>query len=393
MKAIAPVRLVGLSSFCSMASMRMCDPMLPGLGQEFAVTTGEAAHVIAAYTISYGVLQLFYGPLGDRVGPLRVIWLATLASAVLSWITAISPSLDALVLARAAMGAAAAGIIPLSVAWVGDHVPNAQRQEALARLMGATVFGMMVGQWFGGFVTQHWGWRFAFVGLGVLFGLAVWRMHSQLKTLPRFVAPEEPVSLLNYWQSTLRLLTESRVQWVLGATLAQGALVLGTLAFFPIRLVAHFGFSLSEAGGVMVLYGVAGLIYSQLARQSVALLGEKGLAWWGGGLIAGGMGLLALADWPLLAVLGCTLSGLGFYMMHNTLQMQATQMAPQAQSMAITLFACILFFGQTVGVSLMARLLDANVLAEALLVAAAGILALCMVIARGVQSPEKLNPP
>jgi predicted MFS family arabinose efflux permease len=393
MKAIAPVRLVGLSSFCSMASMRMCDPMLPGLGQEFAVTTGEAAHVIAAYTISYGVLQLFYGPLGDRVGPLRVIWLATLASAVLSLMTAGAPSLDALVWARAAMGAAAAGIIPLSVAWVGDHVPNAQRQEALARLMGATVFGMMVGQWFGGFVTQHWGWRFAFVGLGVLFGLAVWRMHSKLKTLPRFVPPEEPVSLLNYWQSTLRLLTESRVQWVLGATLAQGALVLGTLAFFPIRLVAHFGFSLSEAGGVMVLYGVAGLIYSQLARQSVALLGQKGLAWWGGGLIAGGMGLLALADWPVLAVLGCTLSGLGFYMMHNTLQMQATQMAPQAQSMAITLFACTLFFGQTVGVSLMARLLDANGLAEALLVAAAGIVVLCMVIARGVQSQEKLNPP
>ena len=393
MKAIAPVRLVGLSSFCSMASMRMCDPMLPGLGQEFAVTTGEAAHVIAAYTISYGVLQLFYGPLGDRVGPLRVIWLATLASAVLSLMTAGAPSLDGLVLARAVMGAAAAGIIPLSVAWVGDQVPYAQRQEALARLMGATVSGMMVGQWLGGFATQHWGWRFAFVGLGVLFGLAVLRMHSQLKTLPRFVSPEEPVSLLNYWQSTLRLLTESRVQWVLGATLAQGALVLGTLAFFPIRLVAHFGFSLSEAGGVMVLYGVAGLIYSQLARQSVALLGQKGLAWWGGGLIAGGMGLLALADWPVLAVLGCTLSGLGFYMMHNTLQMQATQMAPQAQSMAITLFACTLFFGQTVGVSLMARLLDANGLAEALLVAAAGIVVLCMVIARGVQSQEKLNPP
>ena len=373
--------------------MRMCDPMLPGLGHEFAVTTGEAAHVIAAYTISYGVLQLFYGPLGDRVGPLRVIWLATLASAVLSLMTAGAPSLDALVLARAAMGAAAAGIIPLSVAWVGDHVPNAQRQEALARLMGATVFGMMVGQWFGGFVTQHWGWRFAFVGLGVLFGLAVWRMYSQLKTLPRFVPPEEPVSLLNYWQSTLRLLTESRVQWVLGATLAQGALVLGTLAFFPIRLVAHFGFSLSEAGGVMVLYGVAGLIYSQLARQSMALLGEKGLAWWGGSLIAVGMCLLALADWPVLAVLGCTLSGLGFYMMHNTLQMQATQMAPHAQSMAITLFACTLFFGQTVGVSLMARCLDASGLAEALLVAAAGIVVLCMVIARGVQLPEKLNPP
>lgn len=393
MKTITPVSLVGLSSFCSMASMRMCDPMLPGLGQEFAVTTGEAAHVIAAYTISYGVLQLFYGPLGDRVGPLRVIWLATLASAVLSLMTAGAPSLDGLVLARAVMGAAAAGIIPLSVAWVGDQVPYAQRQEALARLMGATVSGMMVGQWLGGFATQHWGWRFAFVGLAVLFGLAGWRMYSQLQNMPRFVPPKVPVSLANYWQHSLRLLTESRVQWVLGATLAEGVLVMGTLAFFPVRLVAHFGFSLSEAGGVMVLYGVAGLIYSQFARQSLALLGEKGLAWWGGALMAVGMGLLALADGPVLAVLGCTLSGLGFYMMHNTLQTQATQMAPQARSRAITLFACTLFFGQTVGVALMARLLDAGWLAEAFLVAAAGIVLLCHVVARSAPPRDPLNRP
>jgi len=393
LKAISPVRLVGLSAFCSMASMRMCDPMLAGLAQEFAVTPGDAARVIAAYTIAYGVLQLFYGPWGDRVGPLRLIGLASLASAVLSLVTAASPHLDGLVWARAAMGAAAAGIIPLSVAWVGDHVPYAQRQEALARLMGATVSGMMVGQWFGGFATQHWGWRFAFVGLAVLFGLAGWRMHSQMQKMPRFVPPEVAPSWVRYWQQTLGLLAEPRVQWVLGATLAEGALVMGPLAFFPMRLVAHFGLTVSEAGGVMVLYGVAGLIYSQLARPSLALLGEKGLAWWGGGLIAVGMGLLALADAAVLAVLGCTMSGLGFYMMHNTLQTQATQMAPQARSRAITLFACTLFLGQTIGVTVMARLLDAGWLPEALLAGAAGIVLLCHGIARGASSRNPLNRP
>jgi predicted MFS family arabinose efflux permease len=142
-----------------------------------------------------------------------------------------------------------------------------------------------------------------------------------------------------------------------------------------------------------VLYGVAGLIYSQLARQSLALWGEKGLAWWGGSLVASGMGLLALADGAGLAVLGCTMSGLGFYMMHNTLQTQATQMAPQARSRAITLFACTLFFGQTLGVTVMARLLDAGLLREALLAAAVGILLLCHVIARGAASRGQLNRP
>jgi predicted MFS family arabinose efflux permease len=87
------------------------------------------------------------------------------------------------------------------------------------------------------------------------------------------------------------------------------------------------------------------------------------------------------------------MSGLGFYMMHNTLQTQAIQMAPQARSRAITLFACTLFFGQTLGVTVMARLLDAGWLREALLAAGVGILLLCHVIARGAASRGQLNRP
>ena len=50
--------MVALSAFASMASMRMCDSMLVGLGQEFAVTTGEASAVIAYAAVAYGVLPI-----------------------------------------------------------------------------------------------------------------------------------------------------------------------------------------------------------------------------------------------------------------------------------------------------------------------------------------------
>jgi MFS family permease len=88
--------------------------------------------VIASAAVAYGVLQIFYGPLGERIGKLRVIGASSLVCALLCLLTALAPNLDLLVLARAGMGAAAAGIIPLSVAWVGDQVPYEQRQEALA---------------------------------------------------------------------------------------------------------------------------------------------------------------------------------------------------------------------------------------------------------------------
>ena len=116
------MRLVALSAFASTASMRMCDPMLVGLGQEFGVTTGEASAVIAAYAVSYGVLQIFYGPLGDRWGKLRVMGASSLVCMLLSLLTALAPTLNLLVLARAAMGAAAAGIIPLAVGLSLIHI-------------------------------------------------------------------------------------------------------------------------------------------------------------------------------------------------------------------------------------------------------------------------------
>lgn len=84
------LRVMGLAGFASMASMRLCDPMLVVLGQEFQVTTGEASLVVSAFAVAYGVLQLFYGPLGDRFGKLRVISLAVLACAVFSAITSMA---------------------------------------------------------------------------------------------------------------------------------------------------------------------------------------------------------------------------------------------------------------------------------------------------------------
>ncbi len=62
--------------------------------------------------------------------------------------------------------------------------------------------------------------------------------------------------------------------------------------------------------------------------------------------------------WPWLAVPAIALIGLGFYMLHNTLQTNATQMAPEARGLAMSLFAFMLFSGQSAGVALGAPVMD-----------------------------------
>ena len=72
------------------------------------------------------------------------------------------------------------------------------------------------------------------------------------------------------------------------------------------------------------------------------------------------MSFLTLALQPVwyfapLAMLGV---GVGFYMLHNTLQTEATQMMPQARGTGVTLFASMYFLGQTLGVALGAPVMD-----------------------------------
>ncbi len=387
MGALTPVderqhlQLLGLAGFASMASMRICDTMLVVLGQEFQVSAGDASAVVSVFAVVYGILQLFYGPIGERFGKLRVVSLAVSACAIISAITAMSMSLPMLVIMRGFMGAAAAGIIPLSMAWVGDQVPYERRLETLAKLMSATVLGMMSGLWFGGFAADTVGWRGAFVLLSAMFGLASVLLLRRLRRQAGSVTSAS-AGLWAAFRLTGQLLSTTRVRLVMSVTATEGALVFGAMAFMPTHLHQQYGLSVVAAGSVMMLFGLGGLLYSQMARRWLAWLGERGLVRTGALLVAVGLLVLAWGSGVWLGMLACLMTGLGSYMLHNTLQVQATQMAPAARGTAVTLFACSLFFGQSTGVLLMAQSVDLGWLAYAFMGVAVGVVMLGAVIYR-----------
>lgn len=377
---------VGLLAFSSMALTRVCDPMLTTLGSEFGVSVGQASRVISWYAIAYGALQLVWGPLGDRLGKLRIVIWAGFACAVFCFTAVFSSDFSVLVAARVAMGAMAAAIIPLSMAWIGDSVDYENRQETLARLMASTVTGMMTGQWFGGLAADHLGWRWAFVALSVAFLVASLLLWQRTRRLVKAPGGDEPHkrSLLKHMARSAKLLGIARVRWVLTVTALEGALAFGPLAFAPSQLIQSFGLSVTMAGAVMMLYGVGGLAYALSAKRWLRVLGEKGLASLGGVLIALSLLVLGWAHHPVLGGLACALGGLGFYMLHNTLQTQATQMAPQARGAAVALFASVLFIGQSLGVSVVALFMDGASVWTVFSGAAVGIAVLGVVVSRRV---------
>lgn len=348
----AAINLLSLSAFFSGAALRICDGLLPRLASDFGITPGQAGRVVITFSIAYGLAQLAFGPLGDRYGKARLVCVALFGCAAGALACALAPGFDALVGLRVLWGMAAAGVIPLGMAWVGDTVPYEQRQVTLARLLMGTLSGMMAGQLAGGlFADSAAGWRGAFLALFAGYSAIALLLLLRLRHIP--AAPAVRGSGRFALASQLGVVLRERwARVVLASALAEGMFLLGPMAFLPSFLHQRFGLSLSAATALIALYAVGGLAYSASARHIVRRWGERRMVLAGG--VVMGAGFIGWFASPLSWLAGpiALLVGFGTYLYHNTLQTNATQMAPTVRGTSVALFAFCLFFGQAIGVSL-----------------------------------------
>ncbi len=384
------ILLLSFATFASMVAQRICDAMLPELSRTFSVSLAQAAQVVSVFAVVYGLSQLIYGPLGDRLGKFGVVTWATLACSVGSVLAVFADSLNMLLLARVLVALGAAAIIPLSMAWIGDEVAYGQRQETLARVGLGTTLGIVGGQLFGGVITDTLGWRWAFGLMTLLFGVVAALLHADWRR--QRVAPVQQISALEgrpgFATQALIILTGKWTRIVLLTAFIEGVAGFGVLAIWASHLNQQLSLSLSAAGSIVALFGLGGMLYMLVARQLIRRLGEGGLALVGGGLL----GLCALVfglspHWALTLPSSLT-AGFGFFMFHNTMQTNATQMAPSARGTGVSMFALALFMGQSVGVLLAAWLL--GTLASGVVIALGGgiMAALGAVFALALQRRE-----
>jgi predicted MFS family arabinose efflux permease len=131
---------------------------------------------------------------------------------------------------------------------------------------------------------------------------------------------------------------------------------------------------LPSAALAVVAFSLGGVFFAIFASHVVRRLGEVGLATAGAVFLATGLSAIALSTTRGLAGVSCLVAGLGFYMLHNTLQTNATQMAPERRGAAMALFASCLFLGQSAGIALAAALAEQLGTTRIMLAAAIAVL-------------------
>jgi YNFM family putative membrane transporter len=355
---LRPIALLSAASFASVATMRVADPLLPQVAREFGVSVGEASIIATAFALAYGFCQLVYGVLGDRFGKYRLVALATLASALTVTSAAFAGSLGMLGAARLAAGASAAAVVPLSMAFIGDHVPYERRQTVLARFLTGTILGIISGQVFGGVLGGMVGWRAVFLLLGAVFLLVGVLLLIEVRSA-RVPPPllTGSISLKSLAHRYAVLLGRPWTRIVLVTVCAEAFLFYGAFVYVGAYLHVIFALDYAAVGVLLGFMGVGGLLYALTVRHLVQALGERGLALWGGVAMAGAFVAVATGSLAVMAP-AIALLGLGLHMLHNTLQTNATQMAPEARGLAVSTFANVLFIGQAAGVWLSGLVID-----------------------------------
>ncbi len=339
-----PIGLLAAAGFLSSAGARVIDPLLAVISQDFKVTVAASSIVVAAFTLAYGFSQLVLGPVGDRVGKLRLMLGALCGYAVFTGACALASGLPMLIGMRILAGAASAGLIPVCLAYIGDAVPYERRNLAISRFLIGIVLAQILAGPVGGLFGEFIGWRGVFLLLSSISVVVAALLFVAMRGLPDAVGTKT-FNPTHY----LRLARSTNARLLLLAALVEGAVMIGVFPFIAPFLHQEFGLSFAAVGLVLSCFGLGALAYTRAASRLVPALGEAGLVGCGGGLIVLGLVATSVVRQKFAFVAIEAMLGLGYFMLHPVLQTRASELLPEARATAVSLFVFMLFLGSSLG--------------------------------------------
>jgi len=351
---LTPLTLLFSLAFLVAVDLRILAPVLPSIAASLGSSAGAVGLAMTTYAVAYGVGQLGYGPLSDRLGRIRVVRVAGLGFSLTTALSALAVTTSQFVAARLLVGACAAATLPLTLVYIGDTVPYARRQTVLGRFSAVTSAALAFSAGIGGVVAYLVSWRLMLLGYALVSLLPVglmWRLRPEPPAAAG--APAASVRFVDF-------LRHRRTRFIYLAVFLEGGLFWGTVTYLGAFAMRRYGLDQLRVGLLIALMGVG----TMLGGLGMGLLrrrwSENRLAGVGGGLI--GLTLLALIPrwpWPAFAA-AMLLQGFGFVCLHTTLQLRATEISPTARGKAFALFAFNLFTGMSLGTALLGRLVDAG---------------------------------
>ncbi|GGK72588.1 MDR family MFS transporter [Ornithinimicrobium pekingense] len=365
-----------LGMFVASISQGIVGPAMPRIVVELGGMDHYSWVATAAMLVSAIVVPIV-GKLSDIFGRRRFYLGGLVVFMVGSVISGLAPNFWTLVAGRAVQGLGMGTLMPLSQTIIGDIIPARQRGKYQG-LMGA-VFGVtsVAGPIAGGWITDHWGWRWLFfaalpIGVAAVFIIARFLHLDHTATrgrvdvlgivtlTPALVAVLLAISFggVTYpWGSpvivgllaggavllALFVLVELRAEnpllplglfrnsiftWANVAAFGLAMVMFGAIIYVPVYAQGVLGVGATESGLILMPMMLGLIVIGIVSGYLVTLTGRyKELMLLGTVVIAVGLWMLTRLDagsteWQLTAAIAVMGTGLGLSMQQYTLVVQ-----------------------------------------------------------------------
>jgi MFS family permease len=156
---------------------------LPAMGAEFHMDAIALSWIATAYLLAAALFLVPIGKIADIYGRKRIFLYGIAIFSLASLVMTMVPSTNMLIAVRIIQGFGGAMIFGTSVAILTSVFPPGERGKALGIYITAVYFGLTVGPFLGGVLTENLGWRSIFfvnVPVGIITCLLImWKLEGE----------------------------------------------------------------------------------------------------------------------------------------------------------------------------------------------------------------------
>ena len=234
------------------------------------------------FALFYATLGIPIAMLADRSNRRNIITVAVTIWSGMTVICGFAQSFFQLALARIGVGIGEAGSSPPSHSMISDMFPLKERGTAMGIYALGVNIGLLIAYLAGGWMSEHWGWRYTIIAVGVP-GLLI-------ALLVRFTVDEPIRGASDNSEKTTAappFMTVAKYMWatkstrhvVFGSALA-GFVGYGMVLWLPAFFVRSHGLSQTEVGFTLALMsGVVGGTGTFVAGKFADMLAKKDIRW------------------------------------------------------------------------------------------------------------------
>jgi predicted MFS family arabinose efflux permease len=260
--------------FVVSSQLMIIAPILPAIEKTFLISKTIQGGIVAAYALPLGILALLVGPVSDKIGRRRILFVGTGVMCAALLLHLFVYDYISLYVVRFLTGCAGGLLSGASIAYVADYFPPKKRGWASGVVMTGIASGFTLGIPLGTLIAYTIDFRYPFALFGLLLLVSViliWKVLPQ----PEMQHQHQQLTLMHFVKKYQKILADDKLK-VLGLCFFLMSFCVAIyVVFLPTWLVEYLGVTGSDIALLMFIAGLGSILVSWHAGRLSDRLGRK----------------------------------------------------------------------------------------------------------------------